>query len=101
MRMLHTLPRAAHIAKKTLWAGLVLPLLFMAAMPTAANAWWQKDWSFRKHITIDTTPKGANIAQAAGRMPVLIRLHSGNFSFGDAQENGTDLRPSPPTTRHR
>ncbi|HSZ73860.1 MAG TPA: DUF2341 domain-containing protein [Rhizomicrobium sp.] len=92
MRTLYSIPRAALIAKKTFWSTLVLPLLLLAAMPTAANAWWQKDWSFRKHITIDTTPKGANIAQSAGRMPVLIRLHSGNFSFGDAQENGTDLR---------
>jgi biopolymer transport protein ExbB len=64
----------------------------MAFAPSAANAWWEKDWSFRKQITIDTTSKGANIAQTVGRMPVLVRLHSGNFSFGDAQENGTDLR---------
>jgi biopolymer transport protein ExbB len=73
----------------SLW---LLPVLLMAFAPSAANAWWEKDWSFRKQITIDTTSKGANIAQTVGRMPVLVRLHSGNFSFGDAQENGTDLR---------
>lgn len=70
----------------------LLPVLLMAFTPTAANAWWQKDWPYRQQITIDTTPKGANIAQGAGRVAVLVRLHSGNFRFADAQENGTDLR---------
>lgn len=71
---------------------IVILVLALSALPTAANAWWQKDWSYRKQITIDTTPKGGNISGTAGRVPLLIRLHSGNFSFGDAQENGTDLR---------
>lgn len=57
-----------------------------------ADGWWQQDWSFRRQITVDTSPKGGNIAAPAGRVPVLIRLHSGNFSFADAQENGTDIR---------
>jgi biopolymer transport protein ExbB len=67
-------------------------LALLALAPTQALAWWQTDWSYRKQITIDTTPKGANISQAAGRVPVLIRLHTGNFSFSDAQDNGNDLR---------
>lgn len=69
---------------------LLLALLLLA--PTQALAWWQNDWSYRKQITIDTTPKGANISSPAGRIPVLIRLHTGNFSFGDAQDNGNDIR---------
>ena len=69
---------------------IILALLLLA--PTQALAWWQNDWSYRKQITIDTTPKGANIAQAAGRVPVLVRLHTGNFSFGDVEENGNDIR---------
>jgi biopolymer transport protein ExbB len=69
-----------------------LLLVLLALAPTQALAWWQTDWSYRKQITIDTTPKGANISQAVGREPVLIRLHTGNFSFTDAQENGNDLR---------
>jgi len=69
-----------------------LLLLLLALVPTPAAAWWQTDWSYRKQIMIDTTPKGGNIDQSAGRVPVLIRLHSGNFSFTDAQDNGTDLR---------
>lgn len=72
--------------------GLPLLLLFALLLPQPAAAWWQTDWSYRKEITIDTTAKGANIPDSLGRVPVLIRLHSGNFSFGDAMDNGTDIR---------
>jgi biopolymer transport protein ExbB len=71
------------------WTWLLLLALLL---PQPAAAWWQTDWPYRKQITIDTTPKGANIPDSVGRVPVLIRLHSGNFSFGDAMDNGTDLR---------
>jgi biopolymer transport protein ExbB len=66
--------------------------MLIVLAPTQASAWWQNDWSYRKQITIDTTPKGADIGQSVGRTPVLIRLHTGNFSFTDAQENGNDIR---------
>jgi len=74
------------------WHRFWLVLILLALAPSQALAWWQTDWSYRKQLTIDTTPKGANIAEAAGRVPVLIRLHTGNFSFGDAQDNGNDIR---------
>lgn len=74
------------------WCRFWLVLTLLALAPSQALAWWQTDWSYRKQLTIDTTPKGANIAEAAGRVPVLIRLHTGNFSFGDAQDNGNDIR---------
>ncbi|HEY4350082.1 MAG TPA: DUF2341 domain-containing protein, partial [Paraburkholderia sp.] len=61
-------------------------------LPGVANAWWQNDWSFRKSIAIDTTPKGGNIAESAGRVPLLIRLHSGNFQFDGLQDSGADIR---------
>lgn len=66
--------------------------LGLAAVPAAANAWWQKDWPYRKEITIDASSKGGAIAQPAGRVPLLIRLHSGNFKFADAAPKGDDLR---------
>ena len=72
-----------------IWQWLLLLALLL---PQPAAAWWQTDWSYRKQITIDTTAKGANIPDSVGRVPVLIRLHSGNFSFADAMDNGTDLR---------
>jgi biopolymer transport protein ExbB len=76
------------------WIGLALAFagLTAATGTLAAEGWWQQDWSFRRQITIDSSPKGGNIAGTAGRVPVLIRLHSGNFNFSDAQENGTDIR---------
>ncbi|WP_454734197.1 DUF2341 domain-containing protein [Cupriavidus pauculus] len=72
---------------------LLLPLVLAASLlPQAANAWWQQDWSYRKPVSVDTTPKGANIAEPLGRMPVLVRLHAGNFQFDGVQEKGADLR---------
>ncbi|MBA3811844.1 MAG: DUF2341 domain-containing protein [Caulobacteraceae bacterium] len=73
-------------------ALLLIVALAAICPPAAANAWWQKDWPFRKEITLDASPKGGNIVQPAGRVPVLVRLHSGNFKFADAQDNGADLR---------
>ncbi|HEY1611580.1 MAG TPA: DUF2341 domain-containing protein [Paraburkholderia sp.] len=67
-------------------------MVLLGCLPGVANAWWQNDWSYRKSITIDTTPKGANIAASAGRVPLLIRLHSGNFQFDGLQDSGADIR---------
>jgi biopolymer transport protein ExbB len=66
--------------------------LTAVAAPGSALAWWQKDWPYRRQITIDTTAKGLPVAQAIGRAPLLIRLHSGNFRFDDALQDGADLR---------
>jgi biopolymer transport protein ExbB len=82
--------RRAHFILNIALSVWALCLFSTAAQ--AAEGWWQNDWSFRRHITIDTSPKGGNIPGTAGRVPVLIRLHSGNFNFADAQENGTDIR---------
>lgn len=65
-------------------------LLFM--FPSPAQAWWKDEWPFRKKITIDTSSTGANITEAIGTTPVLIRLHSGNFRFEEAKGDGSDLR---------
>ncbi|NID14915.1 DUF2341 domain-containing protein [Luteibacter yeojuensis] len=63
-------------------------------MPAAyADAsWWNQDFAFRKAITVDTTAKGGNVAIAAGRVPLLVRLHSGNFTFDGVSESGADVR---------
>lgn len=73
----------------------ILPFLLAllgAMMPALAHAWWQPDWAYRKPITIDAGPQGGNIAADPGRMPVLLRLHTGNFSFEGVNETGADLR---------
>jgi biopolymer transport protein ExbB len=64
--------------------------LFALASP--AHAWWEKDWSYRKAVTIDTTATGVNVSGPIGRTLVLVRLHSGNFTFTEALENGADIR---------
>jgi biopolymer transport protein ExbB len=58
-----------------------------------ARAWWDDGWSYRKEISFDLTPKGADIAGAATDVPVLIRLSLGNFQyFNDAKPDGSDFR---------
>src|SRR5471032_426611 len=61
-------------------------------LPATANAWWQDDRHYRKQISIDTTPQGAAINDAPGRTSLLVRLHTGNFSFDGVKEDGSDLR---------
>ncbi len=74
-------------------AGLALG--FAAAMtlfPATANAWWNDEWQLRKKINIDASATGANITDPIGTVPVLVRLHSGNFRFSLAKDDGSDLR---------
>ncbi|MGT2504603.1 hypothetical protein ACVOMS_34880 [Bradyrhizobium guangxiense] len=74
-------------------AGLALG--FAAAMvlfPSTANAWWNDEWQLRKKINIDASATGANITDPIGSVPVLVRLHSGNFRFSLAKDDGSDLR---------
>jgi biopolymer transport protein ExbB len=71
--------------------GLIF--LFALVMGSgSASAWWNADWGSRMKITADSGPKGANVSEPIGRAQVLIRLHSGNFNFDTARENGEDLR---------
>ncbi len=59
----------------------------------SAFAWWNGDWTYRKEITFDLTPTGADIPGAPTDVPVLIRLSLGNFQyFGDVKPDGSDLR---------
>lgn len=52
----------------------------------SSHAWWNEDWTSRKKITL-SGPTG-DLADT----PVLIRLHTGNFDFFSANDNGGDLR---------
>ena len=61
-------------------------------LPATAQAWWQDDWHYRKQISVDTTPQGAAINEALGRTALLVRLHTGNFTFDGVKEDGSDLR---------
>ena len=76
-----------------MFARLVWTFVLSLALVPAANAWWDPAWGYRKAITIDTTAAGAGLQTAASDVPVLIRLHTGNFShFLDLTEGGGDLR---------
>jgi biopolymer transport protein ExbB len=63
-----------------------------AILPNLAHAWWQPDWAYRKPLTLDAGPQGAALGGDVGRVAVLLRLHTGNFSFEGVNENGNDLR---------
>ena len=67
--------------------------------PAAANAWWQADWQYRKQITVDTTPQGAPLGGSAGRSPLLVRLHTGNFTFDGISERAPTSVSSRPMIR--
>ncbi len=70
-----------------------LALLGLTTLTAQAHAWWNPDWAYRKAITIDTTPAGAAIQGDLADVPVLVRLHTGNFShFLDLTDGGGDIR---------
>lgn len=76
--------------RRAVLSGLAgLALAFAAVAP--ASAWWNDNWSLRKKITIDTSQTGAAINDPIGGMPVLVRLHAGNFRFAEAKEDGSDF----------
>ena len=65
-------------------------IALLCLLPVSAHAWWDKDWSGRKKITLDT--KAAAINGDAAQVPVLVRLSSANFDFLAGKEDGSDLR---------
>lgn len=73
-------------------ASLLMVILTWSMVLCSAHAWWNEDWKYRKKIGFDTAATGADIKQNLAGFPVLIRLHSGNFDFTRAKENGEDLR---------
>ena len=74
--------------------AMVAPVLALVLLADAmsAEAWWDSKWQYRRRISFDLTDKGANIKDSLTDVPVLVRLHSGNFTFGNAKKDGSDLR---------
>ena len=62
----------------------------LAFMPGLSHAWWNADWSLRKKITVNMSQ--ADIKDAVSQAPVLVRLHTGNFDFTNAKDDGRDIR---------
>jgi len=71
-----------------------LAALLLFIVPLACHAaWWNDEWNFRKEIVLDLTAAGANIPGNPTDVPVLIRLHLGNFGyFGDTKPDASDFR---------
>lgn len=61
-------------------------------LPLNAHAWWNSDFTTRKKITLNTSATGVEIAADQVFVPVLVRLHTGNFGFADAKPDGADVR---------
>ena len=73
------------VTKAHSFAWIIAALLLL---PAFANAEWNKDWSSHKKIAINSQ----GITEEITQMPVLVRLHSGNFDFTSASIDGSDLR---------
>jgi biopolymer transport protein ExbB len=76
--------------------GVLALALFSVAMtaiaPGQALAWWNKDWTHRQQITVDTTQSGALVQQPLSNVPLVVRLHPGNMTFDTLRGDGADLR---------
>src|ERR1700741_962300 len=70
--------------------------LFAAALllscASAHASWWNGDWSQRAKVSLDAGPAGADLKAPLSQVPVLVRLHTGNFDFSKAKPDGSDLR---------
>ncbi|OAI25301.1 DUF2341 domain-containing protein [Methylomonas koyamae] len=71
-------------------------LLFGCAVlcfPLLAHAWWNADWSSRRQVAVDASATGADVQETLSEVPVLVRLHAGNFGyFAELADNGRDFR---------
>src|ERR1700760_140406 len=80
------------IMKTKLVRQLLSGALILLCANSASAKWWDKEWTIRKRIDIDTSTAGAAIADPIGTTAILIRLHDGNFKFTEAKEDGSDIR---------
>lgn len=74
----------------------VLLLLSVGLLGTAwgqSSSWWNKDWPYRKQITLDAGATGASIAGSPQNVPILVRLSLANFQyFNNLKPDASDLR---------
>src|ERR1700684_749396 len=69
---------------------------FLAAslllVPAIALAWWNKDWTQRTTVILNTSSAGVPTQGALNGMAIPVRLPSGNFDFVASRPDGSDLR---------
>ena len=76
---------------KVKWTAIALGFLPVVAL--AAASWWNNDWKYRKEISFDLSPTGADVSGTPQDLPVLVRLSLANFSyFNDTKPDGSDFR---------
>lgn len=71
---------------------LALTALLIVATLSTSHAWWDKAWTARQSVTLDTGASGFTMTDPAGTSVVLLRLHQGNFDFAAVRPDGSDLR---------
>jgi len=81
--------------RKTIAFATML-MSFCAAMSASAMAQqaqtpWDKDWSFRRGITVDAATV-QSITEPVKQAAVLVRIHSGVLDFTKAAKDGSDIR---------
>ena len=79
-------PQTMRLLATTL--AFVCGFLLAPSLAAAADA---KD-AQRTRITLNTSAQGLETREAANGVAVAVRLHSGNFDFLAAREDGSDLR---------
>jgi biopolymer transport protein ExbB len=75
-------------------ALLLLGFCFLGtAWAQGSSNWWNKDWPYRKQITVDASATGANLAGSPENVPILVRLSLANFQyFSNLKPDASDLR---------
>ena len=68
----------------------VICIAALSLLPGLSHAWWNGEWDTRKKITLNTTQLASS--DALTQVPVLVRLHTADFDFGNVKENGGDIR---------
>lgn len=68
---------------------LLLSLIIVCGLlPLTSFAEWNKEWT--KHTKVSINPQ--SVTESASQVPVVVRLHSGNFDFSSVNVDGSDLR---------
>jgi biopolymer transport protein ExbB len=68
---------------------LLLSLIIVCGLlPLTSFAEWNKEWTKHTKVSINTQ----SVTEAASQVPVVVRLHSGNFDFASVNVDGSDLR---------
>jgi biopolymer transport protein ExbB len=73
--------------------SLVFAMLCLVPAIGSAASWWNGDWKYRKEVTFDLSPTGADVTGNVENVPMLVRLSLANFNyFNDAKPDGSDFR---------